>query len=129
MITNSTSPDPSGSFYQQILVSPKNIEVFLPVLPGNNRVNVEFDDQSDLFACNPLTFQARDCNYLQGGNSTGTIGTMTGKLGAELNPEFKGGNPKGTWTMYSYDLSPGAPITTLGTTTLEVKTGKKFAKD
>ena len=28
VITNSTSPDPGGNFYQQVLVSPKNIEAF-----------------------------------------------------------------------------------------------------
>jgi hypothetical protein len=129
VITNSTSSDPNGNLYQLILVSPKSVQVGLPAVPGNNRVNLEFDDQSDLFACNPMTIQARDCNYLQGGNASGSTGTMTGKLGAELNPEFKGGNPKGTWTMYAYDFLSGVPNITLGTTTLEVKTGKKFAKE
>jgi hypothetical protein len=129
VITNSTSSDPSGNFFQMILVSPKNLQVDLQALPGNNRVNLEYDDQSDLFPCNPFTFQARDCNYLQGGNSAGSIGTMTGKIGATLNPEFKGSNPKGNWTMYSYDIFPGPPNMVLGTTKLEVKTGKKFAKE
>jgi hypothetical protein len=129
VISNSTSPDPSGSLFQMILVSPKGGEAGLPFLPGSNRVNVEFDDQSDLFPCNPMEFQARDCNYLQGGNPQGTTGTMTGKVGAELNPQFKGGNPKGTWTIYAYDIFSGPPSITLGTTKLEVKTGKKFAKE
>jgi hypothetical protein len=128
---NSTSADLNANTnVDAVLVGPKrnNEGLNLPD-EGNNMVNVKLDDQSDLFDCNPFEFQRRDCNYLQGGNVAGSTGTMTGSLSDFLNPVFKGGNPKGTWTLYVFDTNDGVPAITWGTTTLEVKTGKKFAKE
>jgi hypothetical protein len=112
-----------------VLVSPKAGQVGL-TLPsiGNAIVNLKFDDQAfaDTY-CNPLTFTREDCNYIQGGNGT-TTGTVTGSFNAALNPQFKGGNPKGTWRLFTWD-NDAVVDNTLGETTLEVKTGKKFAKE
>lgn len=128
---NSTADGPGGNDdIEAVLVGPKgnNAGLNMPEI-GQSMVDVKFDDQSDLFECNPLTFQRRDCNYLQGGNAGGTTGTVSGSLNGFLNPIFKGGNPKGTWKLFVFDTDDGAPAITFGTTKLEVKTGKKFAKE
>ena len=94
-----------------VLVAPKgeNVLVLIPGI-GHNQVNVKFDDQSELIPCNPLANNRRDCNYLSGADATGDFGTFTGSLNAGaggvlvgFNATFKGLNPKGTWTLYSYD--------------------------
>jgi hypothetical protein len=130
VIVNSSSADlDANEAIDAVLVGPKgNNEVLNIPGDGQNMVNVKFDDQSELFECNPLTFQRRDCNYLQGANPAGTAGTVTGSLNDFLNPIFKGGNPKGTWKLHVFDTDSGTPAISWGTTTLEVKTGKKFAK-
>jgi hypothetical protein len=131
VVVNSTSADlGANSAIDAVLVSPKRANTGLNIPSnGQNLLNLKLDDQSDLFVCNPLTFQRRDCNYLQGTNGAGTAGTATGSINDFLNPVFKGGNPKGTWTLYVFDTNDGAPAINWGTTTLEVKTGKKFAKE
>lgn len=114
-----------------VLYAPKgdNNGLNLPGFGGGSAwVNVTLDDQSRLIPCNPTGINAQiqsNCNYLQGG-------TWTGEFGDSLNPTFKGLNPKGEWTLHWFDsfTTTGAPTaTTIGETTLEVKTGKKFAKD
>jgi hypothetical protein len=113
-----------------LLVGPKGDHVALPVPNiGSGMSNLKFDSQSLLTPCNPLAIVSENCNYLQGGNAGGTIGTMTGSLNADIKPVFKGGNPKGTWRLIWRDFNDNPVTTTLGTTTLEVKTGKKFAKE
>lgn len=87
--------------------------------------DLEFSDQSNLVACNPANTIASNCNYLQGGT------TYTGDLNTSFNPVFKGGNPKGTWTLSIQDQNPDNPAEAPATVSaeLEVKTGAKFAKD
>ena len=112
------------------LVGPKGDVNGVPIPSlGSAMVNLKFDQQVLLVPCNPLDLVASDCNYLQGGNAAGTLGTMTGGLNDNVNPVYKGSNPKGTWTLFTWDTDPNATTSTLGTTTLEVKTGKKFAKE
>lgn len=120
-----------------VLVAPKG-QTVLVLVPGigHNQVNVKYDDQSELIPCNPLVNNRRDCNYMSGADASGDFGTFTGSLNAGaggvlvgFNATFRGLNPKGTWTLYTYDDEVGAPNNTLGETTLEVKTGKKFAKE
>jgi hypothetical protein len=100
----------------------------VPTPGGSVWANLEFSDQSDFTPCNPLDTVASDCNYLQGGT------TFTGDLNSSFNPVFKGGNPKGTWTLSFQDPFPGStagPGPAHGPTQvsaeLEVKTGNKFA--
>jgi hypothetical protein len=92
---------------------------------------LEFDDQSDLFLCNPHQTIQPSCNYISGATlATPGSGTATGAIGASLNPVFGGLNPKGTWTLKTYDFSPsGGRTTLLGGSILEVKTGRRFEKD
>ncbi|MGZ5335743.1 MAG: hypothetical protein ACXWZ6_09890, partial [Solirubrobacterales bacterium] len=54
-------------------------------------------------------------------------GFYTGFTHGFLNPVFRGGNPRGTWRLVWWDTSS---VTTheIGTATLTVRTGKKFAK-
>jgi hypothetical protein len=112
------------------LVGPKGDDVFLPIPNvGSAMSNLEFDDQSLLVPCNPFAINSDDCNYLQGGDVDATVGTMSGELDAFINPSFKGGNPKGTWRLIWRDGDSDAVTTVLGETELEVKTGKRFAKE
>ncbi|MGZ5311710.1 MAG: hypothetical protein ACXWZK_08275 [Solirubrobacterales bacterium] len=80
---------------------------------GQSLGGLKFDDQSSLQLCNPL--------------STPTTGFYTGFTHGFLNPVFRGGNPRGTWRLVWWDTSS---VTTheIGTATLTVRTGKKFAK-
>jgi hypothetical protein len=113
-----------------LLVGPKGNSAPVPIpIIGSAMSNLEFDDQSILSPCNPVAFQSDDCNYLQGGDAGGDVGTMTGELGAVFNPFFRGGNPKGTWRLIWRDTNADAVTTTLGDSTLEVKTARKFAKE
>lgn len=114
---------------QMRLVKSKIGSAGVPSPGGTVWSNLEFDDQSDLFACNPANEIASDCNYLQGGT------TYTGELNASFNPVFRGGNPKGRWTLVIQDPFPGTgpgPGAAHGpsqvSAELEVKTGKKFVK-
>lgn len=129
---NGAGNGPGSNFdLRALLVGPKgNSALLIPFesLIGSAMSNLEFDDQSILSPCNPFVFQSDECNYLQGGNPGGTVGTLTGGLNAFLNPVFKGGNPKGTWRLIWRDNNSDATTTTLGETTLEVKTARKFAK-
>jgi hypothetical protein len=120
----------SNSDLTALLVGPKGNAVALPIPNlGSAMSNLEFDDQSILIPCNPVEFQSDQCNYLQGGDADGGVGTMTGVLGATINPFFRGGNPRGTWRLIWRDANSDAATTTLGETTLEVKTARKFAKE
>jgi hypothetical protein len=124
-----------------------NSEVIWPS-QGSGMVNVKFDDQSDKQYCNPFSDIAPYCSYIQGatgsggtasaaGFFTGSIGTVqygTAAIGSSgFNPVFKGSNPKGTWRLAVYDTNDNPvamPETAImGTSTLEVQTGKKFAKE
>ena len=92
--------------------------------------------------CNPFTRVALYCNYIQGttaassdaGFFTGSVdaGQYAEETAAGFNPVFKGNNPRGTWTLQVFDgqvNSPAPPeTTTLGVSTLEVTTGRKFVK-
>ncbi len=95
----------------------------VPAPGGTVWSDLEFSDQSDLFACNPLVEIASGCNYLQGGT------TFTGQLNASFNPVFKGGNPKGRWTLSFEDFDPSGGSSSTVSAELEVKTGAKFAKE
>jgi hypothetical protein len=95
---------------------------------GQSLGGLKFDDQSSLRLCNPLSTQASDCNYLQGATPGGG-GVATGSVHADLNPVFRGLSPKGTWRLVWWDTSQDAKTHTIGTATLEVRTGKKYAKE
>jgi hypothetical protein len=110
------------------LIGPKGDEADLP-LPGNvgarRWVDLKVDDQSLFFGCDPTVRISSRCNYVQNG-------TLTGSLHGIFKPVFRGGNPKGTWRLLFRDTGvtpPADPPTAIGTSTLEVKTGKKFAKE
>jgi len=112
----------SGLDITFLLVGPRGDHTGL-FSPAANLVDVELDDQADLFACNPANTLASNCNYIQGG-------VLTGRIHASLNPTFRGLNPKGTWRLLIEDsFNSGEPPTTVGVSTLQVKTGRKFAKD
>jgi hypothetical protein len=105
------------------LVGPKgdNVQILTP--GGRAWVDLKLDDQSNLFPCDPAFNRGSNCNYLQGNT------TFTGSVHAEITPTFLGLNPKGTWRLLFRDVGTGAePPTTIGVSTLEVKTGRKFAK-
>jgi hypothetical protein len=110
------------------LIGPKGDETDLPQLQNvglRDWADLKVDDQSLLFGCDPQDRISSRCNYVQNG-------TITGSIHGILNPVFRGGNPKGTWRLLFRDRSfspPGQAPTSIGTTTLEVKTGKKFAKE
>jgi hypothetical protein len=123
-----------------MLISPSgdNASVPIPSL-GQSFTNLTFDDQSRLIPCDPFERVTNICNYISGATAASSdAGSFTGALDAArfstgFNPEFKGDNPKGTWTLRVSDVVTNLPgtlqIATLGTSTLEVKTGKKFAKE
>jgi hypothetical protein len=90
---------------------------------GQFWVDVRFDEQSILRSCDP-TFRVRsDCNYLQGDT------TYTGPFRETFRRTFGGGNPKGTWTLIWQDTGGPNPVSAIGASTLQVKTGKRFEKD
>jgi hypothetical protein len=122
-------PDSNQDLSAQ-LVNPKreNVFLFIPTI-GSAMVNLEFSDQSQLSPCNPLTFNSDDCNYLQGGDAAGTVGSMTGELNSPINPTFRGNNASGTWRLIWRDNDSNTTTTTLGETELSIKTGRKFAKE
>jgi hypothetical protein len=107
------------------LIGPKGDNFTLPTPFGNAWVDLTFDSQSDLFACDPAVTINSSCNYISGGPN----GTFTGSLAAGLNPTFKGVNPKGTWKLKisdgDDDLQPASTVSA----EVELKTGKKFAKE
>jgi hypothetical protein len=124
-----------------------NSEVIWPG-QGSGMVNVTFDDQSDKQYCNPFADVAPYCSYIQGATGPtfgeSAAGFFTGPIGpvqyspavigsSGFNPVFRGSNPKGTWRLAVYDtaINPvDAPETAImGTSTLEVQTGKRFAKE
>jgi hypothetical protein len=116
-----------------LLVAPKGEHAGIP-LPGIGSAmsNLQFDDQSILRPCDPFLISRDDCNYLQGASPTSDIGTMTGELSSGHNPVFKGINPRGTWRLIWRDNDFGGAntvSTVLGETELELKTGRKFAKE
>ena len=120
----------SNSDLSAQLVGPKGDNVFLPIPTiGSAMTNLEFDDQSVLVPCNPFAISSDDCNYLQGGDTDATVGTMSGELSATLNPFYKFGNPKGTWRLIWRDGDADPVTTVIGEVELEVKTGRKFAKE
>jgi hypothetical protein len=85
--------------------------------------NLKLDDQSNQRSCDPMQTADARCNYWQGQ-------TATGSVHARINPLFRGTNPKGEWTLLFFDGFPdNDPPTTIGVSTLEVKTGRKFEKD
>jgi hypothetical protein len=126
LILNSSDPDSAPPV--PTIFAPKGENVATTIGYGGavrNVVNLELSDQSRLTAfCNPLIVSRPNCNYLQ---SAGTV--ATGSFNQSLNPTFKGLNPKGTWTVVYQDITPGGALTTVGETTIEIKTGKKFAKE
>jgi hypothetical protein len=104
------------------LIGPKGDNVQIQNPGGSSWVNLKFDDQSTLDACDPTQDIHSDCNYLQGGT------TFTGDLNQQLNPTFRGLNPKGTWTLLWIQDSSATAVS-VGESILEVKTGRKFAKE
>jgi hypothetical protein len=125
LILNATSGSTNSlSDLGMTLIGPKGDNVPIAPLGGLAWVDVKRDDQSDLVACDPEFEAASFCNYLQGGT------TYTGSLHTEITPTFRGLNPKGTWRLLFEDVGSSAePPTAIGVSTLEVKTGRKFAKD
>jgi len=130
-----------------VLFGPKGDSASVPTpFQGSSFTNLKFDDQSPLKDyCNPFQRVASYCNYIIGATAppggTDEFGSFTGIMDAGaygpfdargFNPAFKGTNPKGTWRLMVWDRAVnavGSPETaTLGTSVLEVTTGKKFAK-
>lgn len=128
-----------------VLVGPKGDSTSVPTpFTGASFTNLKFDDQAAPKAyCNPFTRVASYCNFIIGATAASTdFGFFTGSIDASaygpfdaegFNATFKGTNPKGTWRLFVWDTTVNpvaAPQTALlGTSELEVKTGKKFAKD
>jgi hypothetical protein len=90
---------------------------------------LKIDDQSELILCNPFFTVSDDCNYVVGAMASGGTGTATGSVHGTLTQQFKGLNPKGTWRLRALDLATSPETMVLGETTLEVKVGKRFAKE
>jgi hypothetical protein len=132
LTVNSTgSAGDANSAFRAKLVGPggDNFSAFpLGEAGGQSLGGLKFDDQSSLRLCNPLSTQASDCNYLQGATPGGG-GVATGSVHADLNPVFRGLSPRGTWRLVWWDTSQDAKTHTIGTATLEVRTGKKYAKE
>jgi hypothetical protein len=137
---NTTGSGPAaleGHFF--VLYGPSGNSAAIPVPGlGQSLTNLKFDDQSILRACIPFSRVASNCNYQVGGTPTSADGgSWTGTLDAAsgeapgFNRVFAGDSAKGTWTLLALDFIPAtpAPTTTLGVSTLEVKTGKRFEKD
>jgi hypothetical protein len=131
VIVNSFGNGPgANSDLSARLVGPKGDDVALPIINlGSAMLNLQYDDQSLLVPCNPLDEISDDCNYLGGPNAAGTLGTMSGEVGASINPTFKGLNPKGEWRLIWRDADSDIATSTIGEVTIELKTGKKFAKE
>ena len=130
-VSSTGSAGDANSAFRAKLVGPggDNFSAFpLGAAGGQSLAGLRFDDQSSLRLCNPLSTQASDCNYLQGANPSGG-GVATGSVQADLNPVFRGLNPKGTWRLVWWDTSQDAKTHAIGTATLEVRTGKKYAKE
>ena len=136
-------PDVNDDIFA-ILINPKGQTASVPTpQAGMSLIDLTFDDQSELIPCDPAEVVADFCNYMIGENpANAENGFFTGTLDAGFygpfdatgfNPVFKGTNPKGTWKLKVYDQTPNAAATpqiaTLGESTLEVKTGRKFAKE
>ncbi|MGZ5361463.1 MAG: hypothetical protein ACXWZW_07610, partial [Solirubrobacterales bacterium] len=125
---NSAGSDPGANRQLRAkLISPGGDSVTVLDGPGNQSlVNLTYDDQSELQLCDPNGLEASDCNFVQGVTAPDT-GFYTGFTHGFLNPVFRGGNPRGTWRLVWWDTSS---VTTheIGTATLTVRTGKKFAK-
>ncbi len=117
-------PDALFSLTNVSLIGPKGNEAVLPYVPfGTSWVELEFDDQSSLFACSSGALVSSHCNYTQDG-------VLTGSLHATINPNFKGGNAKGEWRVLFQDsFDDDDPPIAIGTSTLEVKTGRKFERE
>jgi hypothetical protein len=147
LIINSTGSLDINDDLFGTLYSPNgsNTDVTWPTL-GSGMVNVKFDDQSDKQYCNQFQTVAPFCSYANGATGTSNAATaaafFTGPIDAAqygafgtggFNPVFKGSNPRGTWRLVVYDGSvnaPAVPETALmGTSTLEVQTGKRFVKE
>jgi hypothetical protein len=128
-----------------LLTGPQGDSASVP-LPGQGSgfQNLKFDDQAAAQTyCNPFQRVASYCNYIQGATAMSVdAGFFTGSIDAGaygpfdahgFNPVFKGTNPKGTWRLSVWDTATNGVATpqtaTLGTSTLEVRTGKKFAKE
>ncbi len=114
----------SLSEFDVTLVAPKGENLLLPTPLGSlGMIDLTFDDQSNLRPCFPTSVSASNCNYSQNG-------IFTGSLRAVINPTFRGLNPKGTWRLLFEDTeSAGQGPTTIGTSTLEVRTARKFEKE
>jgi hypothetical protein len=113
------------------LVSPNGDSVNWGIPPiGFTSFDVKWDNKSQLGACNPLFLQASDCLYVAGNTAANEgIGSLIGDLdGGFLRTVFRTGNPRGDWTLYTWDTDPGG-ITTLGNVSLTVNAVKKYAKE
>ena len=107
-----------------ILVAPKGDNAPMDTPGGSAWVNLKLDDQSNLIPCDPAFDVSSRCNYLQAAPPTPAPCTR------RSTPTFRGLNPKGTWRLLLEDAGSSAePPTTIGVSTLEVKTARKFAKD
>ena len=114
-----------------ILISPGGEKVFIG-LPGRQSFSIEFNDRSgNTQYCNPFVTVALDCLIATGVDpNTPGSGSFVGNIDntSGLNATFRGGNPKGTWTLNTYDTSP-TDTNTLGNSRLLVKTTNRFAKE
>jgi hypothetical protein len=109
------------------LISPGGDSVTVLDGPGNQSlVNLTYDDQSELQLCDPNGLEASDCNFVQGVTAPDT-GFYTGFTHGFLNPVFRGGNPRGTWRLVWWDTS-NLVTHAIGPATIQIRTGKKFAK-
>lgn len=109
------------------LIGPGGDSVTVLDGPGNQSlVNLTYDDQSELQLCDPNGLEASDCNFVQGVTASDT-GFYTGFTHGFLNPVFRGGNPRGTWRLVWWDTS-NLVTHAIGPATIQVRTGRKFAK-
>ena len=124
---SATLVDPRGD--ANTVVDPKGGSAGLPVPDiGNSMLNLVFKDQSIFIPCNPFDPPRFNCNYLQGASEGGGLGTMTGELNSIITPSFEDKSPKGTWKLIWRDGDADAVTSTIGETTLTVKTAKRKPK-
>ena len=113
------------------LISPGGEKVFIG-LPGRQSFILEFNDRSgNSQYCSPFITIALDRLYATGVDpNTPGSGSFVGNIDntSGLNSTFRGGNPKGTWTLNVYDTAPTG-TNTLGNSRLLVKTTNRFAKE
>ncbi len=109
------------------LISPGGDSVTVLDGPGNQSlVNLTYDDQSELQLCDPNGLEASDCNFVQGVD--GPRHRLLHGLHPRLpEPGVQGGNPRGTWRLVWWDTS-NLVTHAIGQATIQLRTGKKFAK-